>query len=56
MMILAQRKYLNHNHFDLQDKSLPIILAQSLTPQKNFVAPESVPVETGLTRPVAIRP
>jgi hypothetical protein len=36
MIILAQRKYLNHNHFGLLDKTLPIILAQSLTPQ-NFL-------------------
>ena len=35
-MILTQRKYLNHNHFGLQYKTLPIILEQSLTPQKKF--------------------
>ena len=36
------KRALRHNHFDLQDKTLPITLAQqSLTSQKNFVALKS---------------
>jgi hypothetical protein len=51
MMILAQRKYLNHNHFDLQDKTLSQILVQ--IPQKFFVDLKSGPFETGQTGLVA---